>query len=73
MTEPKPKPKPWRGVRWFTAPRGRCSKHDVKVARFSGLCVLCHREQLDAAARGSSEWQLAPNQKYPTKYAGTPA
>jgi hypothetical protein len=35
-------------------------KHGTPVETFTGICFRCHREQLDAAQRGSYEWELPP-------------
>lgn len=49
----------WRGVAWPPIVGGRCTKHQIAVSTLSGLCFLCHQEQLDAARRGSREWEKA--------------
>lgn len=46
----------WKGVRWIAPVDGFCPRHDEPVQKGS-VCVLCHREQLAAADRGSSEWE----------------
>lgn len=48
--------KGWKGVQWITTVEGFCPRHEQPVRRGS-VCVLCHREQLAAAASGSSEWE----------------
>jgi hypothetical protein len=47
----------WRGVVWLRPVNGVCPYHCVLVGAVTRLCILCHREQLVAARRGSSEWQ----------------
>lgn len=47
----------WKGVQWLTPVGGFCPRHDEPVLKGS-VCVLCHREQLAAAAGGSSEWEV---------------
>jgi hypothetical protein len=49
----------WRGVRWARIERGRCLLHESKVEPFTGICHACHREQLEAARRGSREWEVS--------------
>ena len=52
-----PEPSPWRGVKWVPPVRGICPRHVVRVGPVTGICPACHREQLDAARRGSREWE----------------
>jgi len=47
----------WRGVYWPGLRDGRCARHGELVGAFTALCYRCHLEQLDAAARGSREWE----------------
>jgi hypothetical protein len=49
----------WRGVRWEPVRSGKCLAHG-EVGRFTGICWWCHREQLEAARRGSREWEQQP-------------
>ena len=48
--------RPWSGVRWIKPVNGICPRHETPVGKLTGLCALCHREQLEAAADGSYEW-----------------
>jgi hypothetical protein len=54
----KPKEKPWKGVAWVRPEKGLCPKHGTPVGSLTKLCIDCHREQLEAAAMGSREWEL---------------
>jgi hypothetical protein len=47
----------WRGVKWASVHRGVCRLHNVMVGMFTGLCFACHQAQLEAAQRGSREWE----------------
>lgn len=50
----------WRGVRWLQPVNGVYPKHGTPVGPVTGLCLRCHREQLDAAAKGSNECERRP-------------
>ena len=52
------KEKPWRGVEWHRVSGGLCTKHGTPVGPITRLCISCHHEQLEAAAKGSREWEL---------------
>ena len=52
------KEKPWRGVKWNPVSRGACVKHGTPVGPITRLCITCHQEQLEAARKGSREWEL---------------
>jgi hypothetical protein len=54
----KPKEKPWKGVAWIRPEKGLCPRHGTPVGSLTKLCISCHQEQLEAAARGSREWEL---------------
>ena len=47
----------WRGVRWLPVRRGLCVRHGTRVGKVTRLCFVCHRRQLEAAERGSREWE----------------
>jgi hypothetical protein len=47
----------WRGVFWPGLRDGRCARHGEVVGAFTAVCLRCHLEQLDAASRGSREWE----------------
>lgn len=49
--------KAWRGVAWIHPVKGVCPKHQEPVGPITKLCLKCHREQIEAAANGSSEWE----------------
>ena len=47
----------WNGVKWAPVHRGVCTRHGTRVGPVTGICIDCHREQLDAAKRGSREFE----------------
>jgi hypothetical protein len=47
----------WRGVSWPGLRDGRCARDGEVVGAFTAVCFRCHREQLEAASRGSREWE----------------
>jgi hypothetical protein len=53
----------WTGVHWPVLRDGRCARHDEVVGAFSAVCFRCHREQLEAASRGSREWERSAFQQ----------
>jgi len=64
MSPAKVKEKPWRGVVWIRSVAGNCPKHGTPVGSITKLCVACHREQLEASANGSREWESEPWEKF---------
>lgn len=58
MTKAKKEAKAWRGVAWIRPVEGVCPKHKEPVGPVTRLCIKCHHEQIEAAANGSSEWEL---------------
>jgi hypothetical protein len=50
----------WPGVEWPEVIDGICTKHGIEVGSFTDICFACHREQLDAARRGSREHERRP-------------
>jgi hypothetical protein len=47
----------WHGVTWYSIRDGRCTEHDEPVGPITGLCLSCHREQLEAARNGDRSWE----------------
>lgn len=51
----------WRGVKWLWPIDGLCPRHHIAVGPITKLCLECNHEQVDAARRGSREWERQSN------------
>jgi len=66
-SSPTSKVERWRGVAYPPIVNGICTRHRLSVCPFTRLCFACHRDQLQAAARGSREHERLPRDAQPKR------